>query len=72
MAYADMTVAELEDLAVTKKREELAYLESSKAERRAIRDEILRRANESYATQKLNALGITATPETLRAVMEAN
>lgn len=72
MDLAAMTDAELDALAIQYKQEEQTLLEEVRARKTAVRDEIVRRANESYATQKLNALGITATPDTLRAVMEAN
>lgn len=72
MDLAAMTDAELDALAIKLKNEEQSLLEDVRAKKMAVRDEIVHRAEVSYATQKLAALGVTATPETLRAVMEAN
>lgn len=70
--YAEMSDAELDELARALKQEEVDTRERIRADKIAVRDEIQRRADITYAERKLNAVGITVTPETLKLVMEGH
>lgn len=69
----DLSIPELESMAIRLKSEEQAYLEQMKTDKRAIRDELLRRAERDYARQRLVAAGVEdPSDEMIQTVIDSN